>query len=132
MSRLTRPRPLPLAPRLTAVGAVWLVLVLGWLAVDPAAHAWVHGAHETPTANAPTGGCPCGQPHDHTEDAPADESHACVITQFAAGAGEVLSLAEFPLAPVLHCTARLGWIATVAERASPPARPRSRAPPPLA
>lgn len=67
--------------------AVALVGTLAWLAVDPAAHARLHGHAESASA------CGHGCKHHHDESAPApvtaDADHRCVVTDFAAGATEL-------------------------------------------
>jgi len=89
-----------------AAACVGLVLLLSWLAVDDAAHAALHAAESAASAA-------CSHPehahgHDHAPEsgAPCDEP-ACVITQFFAGATDVVALMALLL---------IGALAVVAAR----------------
>lgn len=106
-SRLARSASLRLLRQGVAVACVGLVLVLSWLAVDDGAHAALHAAADAP---AETG---CTHPgHAHGDGAvpepgaPCDEP-ACVITQFFAGATDIVALVALLL---------LGALAVVAAR----------------
>jgi len=72
---------------------VTLLLSLSWLAVDPAAHAWLHG-HEKHSAKSEIKerDAHAGHNHHHGSSTPATEHQdeeddsMCVVTAFAGGA----------------------------------------------
>lgn len=106
-SLLARSAVLRLLRQGVAAACVGLVLALSWLAVDDGAHAALHAAADSTAAAA------CSHPehahgHDHAPEsgAPCDEP-ACVITQFFAGATDVVALVALLL---------LGALAVVAAR----------------
>lgn len=82
-------------PTLLGQAVAWLAIgvvgLLAWLAVDPAAHAWLHaeGAHGASCADGHTG---CTHQHAPAKDHSADDHH-CVVTDFAAGATDILQVA---------------------------------------
>ena len=51
MRRFRRPAHVTLSHRVIAVGLALLTLVLGWLAVTPEAHAWLHGHAQGPVGS---------------------------------------------------------------------------------
>lgn len=64
--------------RLSAWTGVALVVLLAWLAADPAAHAWLHDNQDRHDSGTCAG-------HHHQHGSLPDDDDACVITQFAQG-----------------------------------------------
>lgn len=89
-STLSTPPAWPL--RLAALACLGLILLLSWLAVDPAAHAALHAGRAEAGAAAHDH-ADCNHGHDHGPVPPTTDDSLCVITTFLSGATDLFWVA---------------------------------------
>lgn len=129
--RLSLHQRLSRTAQATACACVTLLLLLSWLAVDPAAHAWLHG-HEKHSAKPDNNHCAAHACHNHhhasstpaTEHQDEEDDSMCVVTAFAGGAPGIgaapLSIHFSPVIVIEETLRDLERIAVVQAAKHPP------------